>query len=78
MFRPNAMCIDKARCVHCELCYLIAPVIRDDPNHIPITSDTLEAMAACPGGAIVWCEGDEGSGKASDSPELGVRWDAVG
>lgn len=72
MFRPNAMRIDKACCVYCELCYLIAPIIRDNPNCIPVTSDTLEAMAACPGGAIVWYEEE-----ASGSPELAARGDAV-
>ena len=56
MFRPTAMRIDRARCIHCELCYAIAPIIHDTPECIPITSATLEAMATCPVGAIVWRE----------------------
>ena len=56
MFRPTAMRIDRARCIHCELCYAVAPIIRNTPERIPITSETLEAMAACPVGAIVWRE----------------------
>lgn len=57
MFRPNAMYLDEERCNHCELCHLIAPVIRDNPQRIPITSATLEAMATCPSGTIQWLEG---------------------
>lgn len=56
MFRPTAMRIDRTRCVHCELCYAVAPIVRNTPERIPITSETLEAMATCPVGAIVWCE----------------------
>lgn len=50
------MRVDRARCIDCGLCYSIAPIICENPNRIPVTGDTLEAMAACPGGAIVWCE----------------------
>jgi ferredoxin len=77
MLRPNTIRIDKVRCIHCELCYLIAPIIHGNPDYIPVTSDTLEAMAACPTGAIIWREGEEVSGEASDPLELGARWDAV-
>ncbi len=41
---------------NCELGYLIAPVIHEHPERVLVTGDTPEAMAACPGGAIVWCE----------------------
>lgn len=50
------MVLAEARCIHCELCYDVAPVIRGNEARIPVTHDTLEAMAACPTGAIVWCE----------------------
>ena len=50
------MRIDRARCVHCELCYTVAPIIQNTPERIPITSETLEAMATCPVGALVWRE----------------------
>lgn len=72
MFRPNAMRVDRARCIDCELCWLIAPVIRENPDRIPVTGDTLEAMAVCPGGAIVWCEGE-----ASDPAGPSAREDTV-
>lgn len=50
------MRLDVARCIHCDLCAVIAPVILVDPTRIPVTAATLEAMAACPTGAIVWCD----------------------
>lgn len=56
MLRPNAMYLNEKRCSQCELCYFIAPIIRDNPRRIPITSTTLEAMADCPSGAIQWLE----------------------
>lgn len=56
MIRPDAMRIDEAACIHCELCFEIAPVFRDGANRVPVTDETLDAMAACPTGAIRWCE----------------------
>lgn len=56
MLRPRFMHIDRVHCTYCELCYATAPVIRRDTEKIPMTYETLEAMAACPTGAIVWCE----------------------
>ncbi|HEX7021362.1 MAG TPA: ferredoxin [Trueperaceae bacterium] len=50
------MRIDELRCSRCGLCYLIAPVVEINAQHIPVTPDTLEAMAQCPTGAIVWRE----------------------
>lgn len=52
--RPDSMRIDEPRCITCELCFLLAPVIGSQPERIPVTRDTLDAMAACPTGAIVW------------------------
>lgn len=54
--RPQAMRVDEHHCTECDLCYLIAPVIADDPQHIPVNTATLEAMAQCPTGAIIWRE----------------------
>lgn len=78
MFRPVAMNLEEARRIHCDLCYDIAPIIRGREARIPVTHGTLEAMAVCPTGAIVWCEEpdvrdvvDEASWEsfsASDSP----------
>jgi len=72
------MRIEGARCLRCGLCELIAPIIREGLARIPIGSDTLEAMAACPTGAIVWCE-EEGSEEAPGPPEPdeGEDWDKV-
>jgi ferredoxin len=53
------MRLEEDRCIHCELCAEIAPVILVDPARIPVTVATLEAMAACPTGAIVWCDEPE-------------------
>lgn len=62
--RPTRMRIDAARCQQGRLCQLLAPEIeRDRP--IAVTSATLEAMAACPTGALGWDE-SEPSPKAAD------------
>jgi ferredoxin len=54
--RPETMRVDAARCIHCHLCHDIAPTIREAPHRIPVSAATLDAMAACPTGAIVWCD----------------------
>lgn len=59
MLRPESLRIEEVRCIRCELCFEIAPVIRQDSEYIPVTTATLEAMAACPTGAIVWREKKE-------------------
>lgn len=56
MIRPAFMRIEEARCLVCDLCHTIAPEIRLDPQRIPATSRSLDAMAECPTGAIVWTE----------------------
>ena len=33
------MRIDRTRCVHYELCYTVAPIIRNTLERIPITSE---------------------------------------
>jgi ferredoxin len=64
MRRPDTMYIEWTRCIHCELCYEIAPAIRADPERIAISAPALDAMAACPTGALVWRE--ERDGRPSD------------
>jgi ferredoxin len=54
--RPQTMHLEQELCIDCGLCYLIAPEIGDDPQRISVSGSTLEAMAACPTGAIVWDE----------------------
>lgn len=51
------MRIDEARCTECGACFDLSTVIVNDPQHIPILTITLDAMAECPAGAIVWREG---------------------
>jgi ferredoxin len=50
------MRVDFARCVRCELCDALLPGVLVGPERIPASPAALEAMAACPIGAIVWCE----------------------
>jgi ferredoxin len=59
--RPAAICIDEAACIHCELCFEIAPVFRSGARRVAVTDETLDAMAACPVSAIRWCEADDGT-----------------
>lgn len=56
MMRPQTMRLAEALCIECGLCYLIAPEIGEAPQKIPVNGRTLEAMATCPTGAIVWDE----------------------
>ena len=56
--RPVAMHIDLEVCIDCGACDDLAPGIRDRSERIAVSSGTLEAMAACPVGAILWSEGD--------------------
>ena len=53
--RPVLMRIDPARCLHGGACRLLAPEIVD-PERIEVTAATLDAMAACPSGALTWRE----------------------
>jgi ferredoxin len=55
------MRVDAAACVRCELCDALLPGVLVGPERIPVAPAALEAMAACPTGAIVWCEDEAGS-----------------
>ena len=50
------MHIDRGRCAGTGLCELLAPSVATDPDDIPVTRESLEAMAACPTGALSWSE----------------------
>ncbi len=54
--RPLGMFIDRQRCIECGLCDVFAPGTFERTDLIPINEATLEAMAACPTGAILWHE----------------------
>jgi len=53
--RPATMRIDPRRCRRSGLCRVIAPGLRDGTS-VPIDPDALEAMTACPSGALAWDE----------------------
>jgi ferredoxin len=63
--RPVAIRIDPRRCVHCGLCVDLVGEPLDAPDRIPVSSAALDAMAACPSGAIVWCDDEEIAVRAS-------------
>lgn len=56
--RPVAMRIDLETCIDCGACDDLMPGGRERPDRIAVSPATLEAMAACPIGAIVWLEGE--------------------
>ncbi len=60
MIRPTEMTRDAEACLDCGMCEEIAVGTRWDAVGVPVTAFTLDAMAACPVGAIVWREGDSG------------------
>jgi len=57
--RPDFMHIDPVRCIGCGLCEDIAPGMWDNLQQVPVTGRTLEAMSACPTGAIRWLEKED-------------------
>lgn len=57
-YRPGSMRIDDELCTECGMCTMVAPEIDSDPQGIPVNANTLEAMAQCPVGAIVWAEAE--------------------
>ena len=70
--RPTEMRIEVARCTECGACLDLAPVIANDPQRIPISPVTLDAMAECPTGAIVWREAGL-SGRKTEDPHRPPR-----
>jgi len=58
LLRPTAMYVDKARCIECGVCVEIIPGILEGPEPFGVDEASLEAMAACPTGAIRWSEGE--------------------
>lgn len=56
LHRPPAMRVDAAACLRCDLCDTVLPGALAHPERIATSPAALEAMAACPTGAIVWLE----------------------
>lgn len=52
------MTLDVDRCIDCGACDDVAPGMLARPERIAIAHGTLEAMAACPVGALHWLEGE--------------------
>ena len=57
--RPVAMTLDREVCIECGACDAFMPGLLECTTCIPITHESLEAMAQCPVGAIHWLEGVE-------------------
>lgn len=57
--RPVAMTLDREVCIECGACDEFVPGLLEGPGRIAITQASLEAMAACPVGAIHWLERED-------------------
>ncbi len=64
--RPSLVYVDEARCIRCEVCEEYAPGMLDAERPIPAEETALDAMAACPTGAIRWLEREEPEMKQLD------------
>lgn len=54
--RPSLVFVDPQRCIGCEVCEELAPGILVEERPLIAVESVLEAMAACPTGAIRWLE----------------------
>lgn len=59
LLRPETLWIDPFTCVECGICEEYLPASMLTGTTLPVTTETLEAMSACPTGAIRWLEGKE-------------------
>lgn len=59
LLRPDAMWVDPESCIECGICEEVAPGMRVEDDRIAVSAQTLEAMSACPTGAIRWLEGED-------------------
>lgn len=56
--RPRRVRIDAGVCIVCGLCDTLVPGLRVGGATMAATEAALEAMAACPVGAVRWVEGE--------------------
>lgn len=56
LHRPTTMRVDTGCCVRCEICDALLPGVLVGREPIRVSPAALEAMAACPTGAIVWSQ----------------------
>lgn len=57
MLRPELVYIDLNVCVMCGVCEDLLPGVLSEHRRIAVNTAVLDAMAACPTGAIRWLEG---------------------
>lgn len=57
--RPSLVYVDEDRCIRCEVCEEYAPGMLAEERPIAADETVLDAMAACPTGAIRWLEREE-------------------
>lgn len=57
--RPSHVYVDHKRCIRCDLCEEYAPGILSKDVPVAARESVLDAMAACPTGAIRWFEREE-------------------
>lgn len=58
--RPSRVYVDEELCISCEVCEDVAPgtLAAAALGPFPADEPVLDAMAACPTGAIRWWEGE--------------------
>lgn len=71
MNRPTALHIDEALCIVCEECFELVPELRKHGAHVAASEVALDAMAACPTGAIRWV--DDPPTEREPMPTIDVR-----
>jgi uncharacterized protein (DUF2249 family) len=54
--RPTELRIDEASCIVCEGCFDLVPELRTPGVRVAVSDAALDAMAACPTGAIRWVD----------------------
>jgi len=57
--RPSLVFVDPQRCIRCEVCEELEPGILAEERPFLAAESVLDAMAACPTGAIRWFEREE-------------------
>ncbi len=57
--RPHSVYVDPGRCIRCDACEEVYPGLLAEERPVPVDEQVLDAMAACPTGAIRWLEGED-------------------
>ncbi len=67
MNRPTALRLDESVCIACEACDDLVPELRTLGRQVPVTDAALDAMAACPTGAIRWADAAPDAAAAAEA-----------